>query len=122
IKLPPLRDRREDVPPLADYMVAKFNRQHQRVIRAVDKRAMNALRLYAWPGNIRELENVIEHAFIIESSDAIQLESLPEHIQHLVDESGATASAPMPGEPGADDGDMLQNIAELNYPQLKERF
>src|SRR5690606_28601052 len=72
-------------------------------------------------GNIRELENVIEHAFIIEGSDTIHIEALPDHIQMLV-EGGAQGSTAMPGEPGASEGDMLGNVGELNYPQLKERF
>ena len=125
ITLPPLRERREDVLPLADYMVQKFNKLHSRTIRGFDKRALNAMRLYSWPGNIRELENVVEHAFIIESGDMIKLEALPEHIQSLVDrnpEGDKGAKAPMPGEAGAADGSMLTNVAELNYPQLKERF
>lgn len=124
ITLPPLRDRREDILPLADYMVQKFNKLHHRHIKGFDKRALNALRLYAWPGNIRELENVVEHAFIIEGGDQIKLEALPEHIQMLVkkDEQMATGGKPMPGEPGAQDGNMLSHVAELNYPQLKERF
>src|SRR5690606_26402989 len=89
IKLPPLRDRREDIIPLAEYMIRKFNKAHSRSIKGFDKKALNALRLYAWAGNIRELENVIEHAFIIESSDTIHSEALPDHIQALVE--GGTA-------------------------------
>ncbi len=125
ITLPALRERREDVAPLGEYMVQKFNKLHHRTIRGFDKRAIAALRLYGWPGNIRELENVIEHAFIVEASDSIKIESLPDHIQALVEkkpgEKGAGA-APMPGEAGATDGQMLSHVGELNYPQLKERF
>lgn len=124
ITLPPLRERREDVAPLAEFMVAKFNKLHHRSIRGFDKRALGAMRLYGWPGNIRELENVVEHAFIVEATEVIRLESLPEHIQAMVrKEPGAQdGKAPMPGEPGAQDGSMLSNVSELNYPQLKERF
>lgn len=126
ITLPSLRERREDVAPLAEYMVQKFNKLHSRSIKGFDKRALSALRLYGWPGNIRELENVIEHAFIIESNDVIRLESLPEHIEALVrkegEEKGGKMGTPMPGEAGAPDGSMLSNVNDLNYPQLKERF
>ena len=121
ITLPSLRDRREDILPLADFMIKKFNKSHSRQIKGLHKSAMNALRLYGWPGNIRELENVIEHAFIVEGSSLIQLASLPDHVQALgSSESGDDQL--MPGEPGAKDGDMLSNVGELNYPQLKERF
>jgi two-component system response regulator HydG len=117
IMLPPLRDRREDVGYLTEFMIQKFNKLHNRIIRGVDKRASAALRLYGWPGNIRELENVIEHAFIIESSDLIKVESLPEHIQALVDRKGNDAPE------SANDGvDLLGNVSDLNYPALKEKF
>ena len=123
INLPPLRDRREDIPPLVDFMVRKFNRIHQRNIKNVDKAAMNSLRLYGWPGNIRELENVIEHAFIIEGSETINLGSLPEHIQNLVrKDSPAAAGKPITSAADVSDGGMLADFTELNYPQLKERF
>jgi two-component system response regulator HydG len=123
ITLPPLRDRREDIAPLAEFMVQKFNKLHQRNIKGFDKRALGALRLYSWPGNIRELENVVEHAFIVEGTEQVRLESLPDHIQMLVGGNKQSASgAPMPGEPGAKEGEMLTNVSELNYPQLKERF
>ena len=117
IMLPPLRDRREDVGYLTEFMIQKFNKLHNRIIRGVDKRASAALRLYGWPGNIRELENVIEHAFIIESSDLIKVESLPEHIQALVDRKGSDA----PESPN-DGVDLLGNVSDLNYPALKEKF
>ena len=122
IKLPPLRDRREDIPPLADYMVAKFNNQHNRKIKGFDKKALNAMRLYSWPGNIRELENVVEHAFIVESSEKIQLSSLPEHFQSLIIGGAEAGSSPEVMTANMDSGSMLDNIGELNYPQLKERF
>jgi DNA-binding NtrC family response regulator len=119
ITLPPLRDRREDIAPLTEYMVQKFNKLHHRSIKGFDKRAMGAMRLYGWPGNIRELENVVEHAFIIESTDLVRVESLPEHIQALVQKDKGDQK---PGEAGAPDGQMLSNVSELNYPALKERF
>lgn len=119
IMLPPLRDRREDVGHLTEFMMQKFNKLHNRNIRGVDKKALAALRLYGWPGNIRELENVIEHAFIVESTDMIKLESLPEHIQSLVDRKSSEA-----GEAGSanDNVDLLGNVSDLNYPALKEKF
>jgi DNA-binding NtrC family response regulator len=120
ITLPPLRERREDVAALAMFMVQKFNRLHGKTIRGFDKKALGALRLYGWPGNIRELENVIEHAFIIESSDLVHSESLPEPIQNLVEKRTAKESA----EVGScnRESDLLSGVSDLNYPILKERF
>lgn len=80
IQLPPLRERRNDVEVLARYFIDKFNVQHRKSIRALSPVAMEALKAHTWPGNIRELENVIEHAFVIESENEISLESLPESV------------------------------------------
>ena len=63
IVLPPLRDRREDIFPLVQFMIRKFNVQHKRDIQTIEEQALMSLRAYQWPGNIRELENVIEHAY-----------------------------------------------------------
>lgn len=80
IQLPPLRERKNDIEVLARYFIDKFNAQHRKNITALNPDAMNALKMHAWPGNIRELENVIEHAFVIESESLISLESLPQSI------------------------------------------
>lgn len=125
IMLPPLRDRREDISPLADYMVKKYNRIHSRVVRGLDKNAINALRMYPWPGNIRELENVIEHSFIIESGDLITIDSLPEHVKGTFARKASEAAAD--GASLSSDNEqevksMFSDFAELNYPALKERF
>jgi len=125
ILLPPLRDRREDVPPLTDFMVRKFNKAHMRHVKGLDKAALNALRMYSWPGNIRELENVIEHSFIIESGDCITLNSLPENLRANYERKGAPAddSAKVSNEDiAASEAGMLSEFSELNFPVLKERF
>jgi DNA-binding NtrC family response regulator len=77
IELPPLRERRNDIEHLARYFVEKFNLQHRKSIGSISTEAMELLRQHAWPGNIRELENVIEHAFVIEGSEQIEVDSLP---------------------------------------------
>jgi transcriptional regulator with PAS, ATPase and Fis domain len=77
VYLPPLRERSSDIPYLVDYYINYFNNHHGLNIRTVTDEAKNLLVKYAWPGNIRELRNVIEHAFIIESSDVLQASSLP---------------------------------------------
>lgn len=120
ITLPPLRDRREDILPLAEFLVQKFNKVHQRRIKGFEKSAINALRVYGWSGNIRELENVVEHAFICELSDIIQLDALPDQIQALVKEPRTSSSRA--GASLVQDGGMLSHVAELNYPLLKEQF
>ncbi len=127
INLQPLRERLEDIEALSVFMIEKFNRLHQSHIRCLTPEAVQALQGYDWPGNIRELENVIEHAFIIEGTDEIHLDSLPPHIQQ---------KAPELDEPhlvGEGENSRLQEelrtieqlmteANSLKYPELKEQF
>jgi len=79
--LPPLRDRISDIPHLVGYYINYFNSVHNLEIKVPTPEAMEALKNYSWPGNIRELRNVIEHAFIIETSDYINLSALPDTVK-----------------------------------------
>ncbi|MCX6116024.1 MAG: sigma-54 dependent transcriptional regulator [Proteobacteria bacterium] len=85
IVLPPLRDRKEDIPALTNYLIKKFNKLHKRKIEGVEHSAINALVQYSWPGNIRELENTMERAFIMESTAHICLSSLPDNIVNVTE-------------------------------------
>jgi len=76
IRLPPLRERPEDIEALAHEMLRAANRRFRRKVYGVAPEAVAAMREYCWPGNIRELRNVIERAFILETSDRITLDSL----------------------------------------------
>jgi len=73
ITVPPLRQRKEDIPPLVNHFVAKFNKKLGKNIGAVSKETLDALQEYHWPGNVRELENVIERAVIISQGSALQV-------------------------------------------------
>jgi len=77
IVLPPLRDRREDIPLLAEHFLEKYSAQMEKPVNAVSRPAMELLQKHEWPGNIRELENVIERAVALESTPSVQPESLP---------------------------------------------
>lgn len=78
IFLPELAERKDDIERLADTFIQKFNKEHGRKIIGCTPEAINALKKYEWPGNIRELENVIEHAFVMEAENRIGINSLPE--------------------------------------------
>lgn len=80
IFLPQLNDRKDDLDVLIQIFIKKFNNTHGKKITGVSANALTALKKYNWPGNIRELENVIEHAFVLESSSQITLTSLPESV------------------------------------------
>ena len=79
ISLPPLSERREDIPLLVDHFIERFNHQKGRTVTGISRDAMAALMLHDWPGNVRELENAIEHAFVLCREDFIRAEDLPEH-------------------------------------------
>jgi two-component system, NtrC family, response regulator PilR len=81
IHLPPLRDRREDIPLLADHFLAKYTAQMDKPIHTISREAQELLTVYAWPGNVRELENAIERAVALEPTAAILPESLPPHVR-----------------------------------------
>ncbi len=82
IQLPPLRERKNDIEALATYFIEKFNQQHHKNITHLSPDAMASLKAHSWPGNIRELENVIEHAFVIETTTELTLASLPDTFIH----------------------------------------
>ena len=81
IALPPLRERREDIPLLADHFLAKYTEQMGKPVTGISQDAMQLLLRYDWPGNIRELENVLERAVALEATPAILVDSLPLAIQ-----------------------------------------
>jgi PAS domain S-box-containing protein len=93
ILLPPLSERREDIPLLADHFIERFNHQKGRGVTGISREALSALMLHGWPGNVRELENAIEHAFVLCRDDLIRLEDLPEHLHP----SGNAAGVPIGG-------------------------
>jgi two-component system response regulator HydG len=111
INLPPLRERKNDIEVLSKYFVDKFNQQHQKKITGLSAEAMALLKAHSWPGNIRELENVIEHAFVIEASDEITPPSLPETVAgSLVRRPGLSASRSSDEDrAGSDDALLLDD-------------
>jgi PAS domain S-box-containing protein len=69
IEIPPLRDRRDDIPMLVEYFIDRFARKAGKSIRGLNKKTLDLLQSYAWPGNIRELQNVIERSVIVCESE-----------------------------------------------------
>src|SRR5712671_1930943 len=78
IDLPPLRQRREDIPLLVDHFLKKYAEENERPLLRITPEALRPLLGYSWPGNVRELENVIERAVVLSSGDAIALDLLPD--------------------------------------------
>jgi two-component system, NtrC family, response regulator PilR len=80
ITLPPLRQRREDIPLLVDHFIEKFCTRMNVPRKRISADAMRAIEKYHWPGNVRELENVIERMIALEASEVLTTKSLPEHV------------------------------------------
>jgi Nif-specific regulatory protein len=80
LTMPPLRERREDIPMLTRHFLQKYAKRSKVKPKPVSREAMSALVHYEWPGNVRELENAIERALVMGSSDAVLLEDLPESL------------------------------------------
>ncbi|MEP9410962.1 MAG: sigma-54-dependent Fis family transcriptional regulator [Candidatus Brocadia sp.] len=80
IHLPPLRERKEDIPLLVNYFMKKYATQQRVAVNSVSQEALQLLLTYNWPGNIRELENAIEHAVAFCTSDTIVPKNLPKNL------------------------------------------
>jgi DNA-binding NtrC family response regulator len=93
IALPPLRDRAEDVPALAEHFVRKYAQRFRRPMRSIAPDAMAILQRYPWPGNIRELENLIERTVAIGDGEQLELSDIPMDFQmEALPSSGAEGS------------------------------
>jgi transcriptional regulator with GAF, ATPase, and Fis domain len=94
IQLPPLRERREDIPPLVHYFVRRFSLKIGRKITRIQRETMERMISYNWPGNVRELENVIERAVIL--SRGSELEVAPDVLPEMAAAAHTQAAAPRP--------------------------
>jgi two-component system, NtrC family, response regulator AtoC len=97
IAVPPLRERREDLPMLVRAFLERYRAKHQRAIDAIEPEAYRRLLGYAWPGNVRELQHALERAVLVARGREITLHDLPESLQHGGGE-GALAGAIAPSE------------------------
>jgi DNA-binding NtrC family response regulator len=122
IQLPPLRDRPEDILPLAAYYTGVFNRDFAKQVTGLSPAAERALLAYSWPGNVRELKNVIERAILLQTGTVIEAADLPPAIL------GAPAAAPATAGPAAaeaftipDGGLSLERLEDDLVRQALER-
>ena len=98
IFVPPLRERREDIPPLLDYFLKRFSREFNKRIREVSRDALDLLLRYHWPGNVRELRNVVERICIMSREEVIRPELLPSEIFGSAPQKDAPFSFEIPPE------------------------
>jgi two-component system response regulator PilR (NtrC family) len=119
LKLPPLRERRDDIPALAEHFVAKFAHQMDKTITGISGDAMRMLQGHTWPGNVRELENAMERAVALERTATILPESLPE----AVAAPPAPSADAVPGTPELLAGgsiDLEAHVARVEREYLAE--
>lgn len=98
IAVPPLRERREDIPPLAEHFLNKFVHSMNKQVTGIEKSALDRLVAYDWPGNVRELQNAMERAVLVCKGDMIEPEDLPFHSTKIEDISASKALAMMEKE------------------------
>jgi DNA-binding NtrC family response regulator len=118
IRLPPLRERREDIPHLVQHFVRKFDLRLRKHVTGIEPDALAVLLDHPWPGNIRELENVIERAVLFCDGDALRAVDLPSDLQRTQDPPSSSAppatKQPSPANPSASDGLKEQVKAAMN--------
>jgi len=92
MELPPLRERREDIPLLVEHFIRKFNHRRDREISGLSEEALQAVMEHDYPGNIRELENIIEHAFVLCQDSLVGMEHLPAYLRRPTGGEGVLRS------------------------------
>jgi DNA-binding NtrC family response regulator len=122
IELPPLRDRRADIPLLTQAFLTEFSAHNGRPAKAVSQTALQQLERYHWPGNIRELRNVIERATILAPGEFIEADHLPPELTAASGVSRASASITLSAGTTVDDAEMkLIDITLQHTGQNKTR-
>ncbi len=121
IHLPPLRERREDIPMLVDHFLEKYNRENGKSVTKISREVLDHLLAYSWPGNVRELENCIEHAVVMSPGNTLSASLLPAEV--LAGASGErrqkTAIAGQPFNPQSVEGE-LQMLLDRYYKTAED--
>lgn len=93
IRIPPLRERLEDIPLLADYLLRKLGQKNSKPLRSVSREFLDALMRHEWKGNVRELENVLERSLILCRDDILDVRDLPDHLRAPAESAASSSSA-----------------------------
>src|ERR1035437_10308092 len=109
IHLPPLRERKEDIPAMVETLIADLNRKHSCRVTEVSPEVLESLERHRWPGNVRELRNVLERAVILAGEGTIEVKNLPTVLQTRPAVAGvATAVQPAAAVAAVDDADQVK--------------
>lgn len=109
MKMPPLRERKEDIPLLADSFIKSFAQANGKKITGIEPDSMEALKRYDWPGNIRELKNIIERMIVLSSSEKLSLHLVPEDVRRAEPSARASFS-----------GGGVSNLSEMEKNAIKK--
>jgi two-component system nitrogen regulation response regulator GlnG len=119
IKIPPLRDRLDDVPELAHYFLFRFNRELNLHLRGFDPRALELLQSYPWPGNVRELQSAVKQAMLSAAGPILLPDFLPETIRRTKADAQTVAPAAAPGTEGSlDVVPLIESLLRENKQNL----
>ena len=120
VHLPPLRERREDIPLLVKHFLEKESIKAGSIEKKISTDAMQALVSYSWPGNIRELENLIRYLIVTAEDEYIELLNIPFHVRNQ------NANIDPFGDPGTsscdDANDFISNLCSMSWPQLEKEY
>jgi two-component system nitrogen regulation response regulator GlnG len=128
LELPPLRERRDDIPELAHYFLFRYNRQFGTPVQSIAEETMELLQRYAWPGNVRQLQSVIRESLLVASGLTLLPESLPQEVRSNTDAEPETLDQPGP-QPDMDWENLFQFVessmsrGEVDvYRRAREQF
>jgi two-component system response regulator PilR (NtrC family) len=120
IHLPPLRERREDIPLVAEHFLTKYSEQMGKSINAISHDALDLMQKYDWPGNIRELENTIERAVALESTPTVLPDSLPPAVRGDSVRPSLVGSQPIEAALPSSGFDLEAHVQEIERGYLAE--
>lgn len=121
IEIPPLRQRREDIPQLSSYFIQKYSKKFDKNINSITSEAIAVLENYDYPGNVRELENIIERAVALSSNDMINVSDLPSHLLDGLDLSESEKWIPIHLGRTLDDVSKEYILATYEYCDRNKR-
>ncbi len=119
IYLPPLRSRRDDIPPLVEHFLRRYSEQNGREVRRVHPDAMRLLRNHDWPGNVRELQNYVEHGVVLGEGPELRAEHLPPQLRG---EAPPRPVRPRGGDPGALAGELVRQGLAAAGPNATDLY
>jgi two-component system response regulator PilR (NtrC family) len=122
IHLPPLRDRQEDIPLLAEHFLTKYATLMEKPVRSISHDAQALLASYAWPGNVRELENAIERAVALEQTPVVLPESLPAHVRGVAANGSPLREAVVGDAPTSAETELQAGLMPGGLPALGDGF